>query len=64
MTVAGPIMCMPELQPGVVDTHCLARGPGATLTIANPDDSRLDDIVGMIALERWQRPETSNKSKP
>lgn len=64
MTVAGPIMCMPELKPGIADTHCLARGPGATLTIANPDHSRFDEIVGMIALERWQRPETNNKSKP
>lgn len=56
MTAAGPIMCIPDLQPGVLNTHCLARGPGATLTIAHPGGNAPEDVVGMLALERWHQP--------
>lgn len=54
MSVAGPLMCMPEPQRGVLNTHCLVRGPGATLTIAHPGRGAADDIVGMIALQRME----------
>lgn len=55
MSISGPIMCMPELGPGVLDTHCLARAPGATLTVtySGPGDSH--KIVGMLALERQEQ---------
>lgn len=55
MSVAGPIMCIPELGPGVLDTHCLARAPGATvaLTYSGPGASR--EIVGALALERQEQ---------
>jgi len=55
MSVAGPIMCMPELRPGVLDTHCLARAPGATLTIAHAGPGAPDKIVGVLALEREEQ---------
>ncbi len=52
MSVEGPIMCMPELRPGVANTHCLARAPGATLTISHPGRAAPNDVVGLIAMER------------
>jgi hypothetical protein len=52
MSVAGLIMCMPELKPGVLDTHCLARAPGATLTLTYSGPGVSHEIVGMLALER------------
>jgi hypothetical protein len=52
MSVTGPIMCMPELGPGVLDTHCLARGPGATLTLTYSGPGGPNEIVGSLALER------------
>jgi hypothetical protein len=55
LSVAGPIMCMPALGPGVVDTHCLARGAGATLTIAHPGSAAPEEVGGMIALERQEQ---------
>jgi hypothetical protein len=55
MSVAGPIMCMPELKPGVLDTDCLARGPGATLTIARSGPGGLNEIVGSLALEQREQ---------
>lgn len=55
MSVAGPIMCMPELRPGVLDTHCLARGSGATLTLARSGPGAPNEIVGTLALERQEQ---------
>lgn len=55
MSVAGPIMCMPELKPGVLSTHCLARAPGATLTLAHSGSGTSNEIVGTLALERQQQ---------
>jgi hypothetical protein len=55
MSVAGPIMCMPELGPGVLDTHCLARGPGATVTITHSGPGAPNEIVGVLALERQEQ---------
>jgi hypothetical protein len=52
MSVTGPIMCMPELGPGVLDTHCLARGPGATLTLTYSGAGVSREVVGTLALER------------
>lgn len=55
MSVAGPIMCMPELGPGVLDSHCLARGPGATLTLTHSGLGGPNEIVGSLALERQEQ---------
>ncbi len=53
LSVDGPIMCMPELSSGVSNSHCLARGPGATLTIKHSDE-RAPEVVGVLALDRWE----------
>jgi hypothetical protein len=55
MSVAGPIMCMPELGPGVLDTHCLARALGATLTLTRSRAEGAAEIVGTLALERQEQ---------
>jgi hypothetical protein len=55
MSVSGPIMCMPELGPGVLDTHCLARGPGVTLTLTYSGPGVSQEIVGSLALERQEQ---------
>jgi hypothetical protein len=52
LSVDGPIMCMPDLSSGISNSHCLARGPGATLMIRHSDE-RVPDVVGVLALERW-----------
>jgi hypothetical protein len=49
MTVAGPITCIPL---GVLDTYCLARGPGATVTLERSRAEGPGEIVGMLVLER------------
>jgi hypothetical protein len=36
----------------VLDTHCLARGPGATLTLTHSGPGGPNEIVGSLALER------------
>ena len=55
MSATGPIMCLPELGPGVLDTHCLARGPGATLTLTYSGPGVSHEIVGTLALERQEQ---------
>ena len=55
MSVTGPIMCMPELVPGVLNTHCLARAPGATLSLTYSGAAVSHEIVGMLALERQEQ---------
>jgi hypothetical protein len=55
MSVGGPIMCMPELGPGVLNTHCLARAPGATLTLTHSGRGLPTEIVGLLALERQEQ---------
>jgi hypothetical protein len=55
LSVDGPIMCMPEPASGVTETHCLAHGPGATLTIRNSGRGARD-VVGILALERLEQP--------
>lgn len=56
LTVAGPIMCirMPEPKPGDLDTHCLARAPGATVHIALAGPGGLNEIFGSLGLERQE----------
>ena len=54
MSVAGLIMCMPELQPGVLETRCLARAPGTTLTLSYSGPGVSHEIVGVLALERQE----------
>jgi hypothetical protein len=51
LSVDGPIMCMPELGSGASNSHCLARGPGATLMIRHSGE-RAGEVVGVLALER------------
>jgi hypothetical protein len=55
MSVTGPIMCIPELGPGVLDTHCLSRAPGATLTLTYSGPGVSHEIAGMLALERQEQ---------
>jgi hypothetical protein len=55
MSVVGPIMCMPELGPGVLDTHCLARTLGATLTLTRSKAGGAAEIAGTLALERQEQ---------
>jgi len=57
MSVAGLIMCtrMPELQPGVLGAHCLARAPGATLILTYSGPGGPNEIVGSVALERQEQ---------
>jgi hypothetical protein len=56
MSVAGPIMCMPmpAPEPGVIDMYCLARAPGATVTISGAGPGGLKEIVGSLGLERQE----------
>jgi hypothetical protein len=56
MSVAGPIMCMPmpAAKPEVLDMYCLARAPGATVTIAGAGPGGLNEIVGSLGLERQE----------
>ena len=56
MRVAGPIWCvrMSEPNPGVLDTYCLARAPGATVHIVRAGPGGLNEIVGSLGLERQE----------
>ena len=56
MSVAGPISCvrMPAPEPGVLDTYCLARAPGATVIIRAAPGG-LNEIVGSLGLERQEQ---------
>ena len=54
MTVAGPITCTPLGT--TLDLYCLARGPGATVTLERSRAEGPGEIVGMLVLER-QEPE-------
>lgn len=55
MSVAGPIWCvrMPA-DPGVLDTYCLARAPGATVHIVRAGPGGPNEIVGSLGLERQE----------
>jgi hypothetical protein len=56
MSVAGPIMCtrMPAAEPGVLNAYCLARAPGATVTISPTGPAGINEIVGSLGLERQE----------
>ncbi|HEX6535019.1 MAG TPA: permease prefix domain 2-containing transporter [Gemmatimonadaceae bacterium] len=54
LSVDGPIMCMPAPGPRVYNSHCLARGPGATVTAAHPGAGAAT-IAGALAIA-WERP--------
>ena len=56
MRVAGPIRCvrMSERNPGVLDTYCLARAPGATVHIVRAGPGGVNEIVGSLGLERQE----------
>lgn len=45
LSVHGRVMCMPALGPGVHDTNCLVREPGAWVTVAYPGEPR-DKVAG------------------
>lgn len=51
LAVDGAVMCMPALRPGVTNTSCLARAPGATVIITAPEGA--SEVVGALALGRW-----------
>ncbi|HEU4565169.1 MAG TPA: permease prefix domain 2-containing transporter [Gemmatimonadaceae bacterium] len=53
LRVDGPVMCMPAPGPRVYNSHCLARGPGATVTAAHPGRGARE-IVGRLAIE-WEQ---------
>ena len=55
LRVDGAIMCEPELDPGVLHTHCLARAPGAWLTVRDAG-SGSSALVGRVALWRDRTP--------
>ena len=63
LAVDGVVMCVPALRPGVTQTECLVRAPGATIIVAHPERPRPDgavgpgvpDVVGALALD-WQSP--------
>lgn len=51
LAVDGAVMCMPALRPGVTSTFCLARAPGATVTVTAPKGA--SGVAGALALARW-----------
>ena len=51
--VEGPVMCLPAPGPRVYNSRCLARGPGATVTLTHPG-AGAPAVVGALALE-WER---------
>jgi hypothetical protein len=56
LTVAGPVTCMPALGPGVYRTRCVARGSGASITLAHPGPA-VRTLDAVLALERDEPPE-------
>ena len=51
LAVDGPVMCMPAPGPGVDRTHCLVRGPGASVTASHPGRTARE-AGGALALLR------------
>lgn len=60
LSVDGSVMCMPALGPGVYDTRCLVREPGAWVTVTYPsqpgEKAAAPDIVGALTLHRDRPP--------
>lgn len=60
LSVDGAVMCMPALAPGVFDTTCVARVPGAWVTVAYPGEPAAGTaapvVVGTLALHRDREP--------
>jgi hypothetical protein len=60
LSVDGAVMCMPALGPGVYDTTCVVRVPGAWVTVASPGEPRATvaapAVVGTLTLHRDRVP--------
>ncbi len=52
LSVNGPVVCVPTPRPGVSSMRCLARAPGATVTVAN-SNMKPKSVLGYLALE-WE----------
>lgn len=48
--VDGPVMCLPAPGPRVYNSHCLVRGPGATVTLSHPGIVTVP-VSGSLALD-------------
>jgi hypothetical protein len=51
LDVSGPVACTPAPAPGVYRTRCVARAPGARVTLSHPR-SAASPVDGALALER------------
>lgn len=60
LAVDGAVMCMPVLGPGVHDTRCVARVPGAWVTVGYPSEAgartAVPANVGTLTLHRDREP--------
>lgn len=60
LSVDGAVMCMPALGPGVYDTRCVGREPGAWVTVEYPPASgargAAPTVVGTLMLHRDREP--------
>ncbi len=60
LAVDGAVMCSPALEPGVNDTCCVARLPGAWVTVENPPQAGATAaapvLVGTLTLHRDREP--------
>lgn len=60
LSVDGAVMCMPALKSGVFDTQCVARVPGAWVTVENASDVRAvaaaPAVIGTLRLHRDRKP--------
>jgi hypothetical protein len=56
IAVDGLIMCMPDFGPGIAESFCLVRAPGASVRISHPG-TVAGAIVGSLAITRQYDPE-------
>jgi hypothetical protein len=54
MFVEGPVMCMPQLGPGVPSTGCVVRSPEARLVVAHPGGSFREPVSGAVSLQVFE----------
>lgn len=65
MYVEGPVLCMPNLGPGIPSTGCIARSPEARLVVAHPGGSVRGPIFGAVSLQVFEPgypPEASRRA--
>ena len=60
LAVDGAVMCIPALGPGVYDTRCVGRMPGAWVTVEYPPEpgarTAAPAVVGTLTLHRDREP--------